>query len=191
MKCTKCGAEPVRPTHQCQQTPHRSGSNQSPCPTCGKSDALVFDATGYRSARCTRCEPAEETPQGDELHTGDDDLLDTLTSIRVGLEEVLADGEPLMEDYREACETALEELTKADEIRVAELRAGSPETPRWQPIADGKDGTLRIVALIRNGVVWWVSDAAFNGLGWYTKNGEACHWATHQMPLPSPPEGAR
>lgn len=56
----------------------------------------------------------------------------------------------------------------------------------WQPIQVApKDGTLIIVALIRDGVVRRVSDAAFQQIGWYTKNGDACHWATHWMPLPT------
>ncbi len=59
----------------------------------------------------------------------------------------------------------------------------------WQPMDTApKDKTLVIVALIRDGVIWRVSDAAFNGLGWYTKSGEACHWRTHWMPLPDPPK---
>lgn len=60
----------------------------------------------------------------------------------------------------------------------------------WQLIETApKDGTCVIVALIRVGHIWRVSDAQFNGLGWYTKNGGvACHWRTHWMPLPAPPE---
>lgn len=58
----------------------------------------------------------------------------------------------------------------------------------WQPIKTApKDGTLVVVGLINAGIVWRISDAAFNGLGWYTKSGESCHWATYWAPLPSIP----
>lgn len=65
------------------------------------------------------------------------------------------------------------------------------EAQGWQPIDDShKGGKPMLVALIRDGKVWRVSDAAHNGLGWYTLNGGvACHWATHAMPLPAPPLG--
>jgi len=66
-------------------------------------------------------------------------------------------------------------------------RAQAP-APDWQPIETApKDGTLVLVAFIRDGSVLRASDAAFNGLGWYTRNGSACHWRTHWMPLPAPP----
>jgi hypothetical protein len=55
----------------------------------------------------------------------------------------------------------------------------------WMPIETGPtDKTLVLVALIRDGVIWRVSDAAFNGLGWYSKAGVACHWRTHWSPMP-------
>lgn len=56
---------------------------------------------------------------------------------------------------------------------------------KWQLIKTApKDGTVVLVALIKDGNIWRVSDAAFNGLGWYTKNGgNSCHWRTHWMPL--------
>lgn len=58
----------------------------------------------------------------------------------------------------------------------------------WQPIETApKDEGLLIVALIRDGKVWRVSEATFNGLGWYDVGGKACHWRTHWMPLPAPP----
>lgn len=61
----------------------------------------------------------------------------------------------------------------------------------WQPIETGRSDGLVIVALIRDGVIHRVSDARFNGLGWYTRNGDSCHWATHWMPLPAPAEAGR
>lgn len=57
----------------------------------------------------------------------------------------------------------------------------------WLPIETApKDKTLVIVALIRDDRVWRVSEASFNGLGWYDIGGKACHWRTHWMPLPAP-----
>lgn len=65
------------------------------------------------------------------------------------------------------------------------LRADARAPHPWQPIESAPtDRTLVLVALIKDGTVWRVSDAAFNGLGWYTKSGEACHWRTHWAPLP-------
>lgn len=59
---------------------------------------------------------------------------------------------------------------------------------RWQLIDTApKDRTLVLVALIKDGKVWRVSEASFNGLGWYDVGGKACHWRTHWMPLPDPP----
>ncbi len=79
------------------------------------------------------------------------------------------------------------------ESRAALLAVAAPppqaEEP-WQPIMtapSARPGELVLVALIRDGVIWRVSEAAFNGLGWYTKSGEACHWRTHWMPLTAPP----
>jgi hypothetical protein len=53
----------------------------------------------------------------DGLHTGDDDLLDALTSARVAIESI-SDGD---DDTAEAVQHALDVLTEADEIRVREL----------------------------------------------------------------------
>lgn len=63
----------------------------------------------------------------------------------------------------------------------------------WQPIemAPRERKTPVLVALIRDGCIYRVSDAEFNGLGFYTKfGGQSCHWATHwaPLPLPAPPE---
>ena len=79
-----------------------------------------------------------------------------------------------------------EEQAKA-EAEIQRLR----EAQGWQLIDDShKGGKPMLIALIRDGKVWRVSDAAHNGLGWYTLNGGvACHWATHAMPLPAPPLG--
>lgn len=62
------------------------------------------------------------------------------------------------------------------------------EGPTWQPIDthDKDDRELNLVALIRDGVIWRVSEARDTGLGWYSKSGEACHWRTHWMPLTLP-----
>ena len=64
----------------------------------------------------------------------------------------------------------------------------------WQPINTApKNGKFIIIALIRYGdTVWRVSDAAHNGLLWYTKNGNQTFNPTHWMPLPepSPKEGS-
>ena len=64
----------------------------------------------------------------------------------------------------------------------------------WQPIETApKDGTVILVALIKDGHVMRVSDARHvKDLGLYTRfGGEACHWRTHWMPLPDPPEAER
>ena len=79
-------------------------------------------------------------------------------------------------------------IARGDRAEAAEaVSARLRELTEWQPIETApKDKTLVLVALIRDGVVWRASDAVFNGLGWYTKNGKACHWRTHWMPLPKP-----
>ena len=80
-------------------------------------------------------------------------------------------------------EDAAEHIEALDQA-LALLSAGT-----WQPIdAEAKDGRPLLVALIKDGRIWRVSDAKHNGLGFYTINGgAACHWATHSMPLPAPP----
>lgn len=57
--------------------------------------------------------------------------------------------------------------------------------PTWQPIEEApRDRRPVVVALIRDGKIWRVSDALFNGLGWYTvTGGHACPWATHYLPM--------
>ncbi len=61
---------------------------------------------------------------------------------------------------------------------------------KWQPIDDtAKQGQMVLVALIRDGKVWRVSEAKHSGLGFYTANGGlGCHWATHWTPMPEMPE---
>lgn len=70
---------------------------------------------------------------------------------------------------------------------VAEQRKADAD---WQPIATApKDGTPVIVALIRRGRIWRVSDAYWNDLAWYTiEGGKGVSWATHWIPLPPVPE---
>lgn len=64
----------------------------------------------------------------------------------------------------------------------------APAAPGWQQMETApQNRTLVLVALIRDGVIWRASEAAFNGLGWYTKSGEACHWRTHWAPMPTSP----
>lgn len=55
----------------------------------------------------------------DYLHTGDDGLLDALTGARTALESIAEDPDV---DRDEAIQDALDELTKADKLRVSELR---------------------------------------------------------------------
>jgi hypothetical protein len=67
-----------------------------------------------------------------------------------------------------------------------------PPEQTWQPIDDEAKKSAVLIALIRDGKVWRVSDAKHNGLSFYTINGGiACHWATHWMPLPAPPTEAK
>lgn len=77
-----------------------------------------------------------------------------------------------------------EEFVRWSEIEAA-LRA-VPAREEWQPVATApRDGTRVLVALI--GDDGWprrVRDAAFNGFGWYTTTGEACHWRSHWAPMP-------
>lgn len=68
---------------------------------------------------CSDCPGA-----GDEIHTGDDELLDTLTSIRVGLETIRADND--IEELTEAVQAIEEDCGKADRLRIAELKARRP-----------------------------------------------------------------
>jgi hypothetical protein len=63
---------------------------------------------------------------------------------------------------------------------------------KWLSIESApKDGTYVIVALVYDGVAQRVSEARFNGVGWYNKGGNSCHWRTHwtsMPPLPAPPD---
>lgn len=60
----------------------------------------------------------------------------------------------------------------------------------WRPIETApRDATPVLLGLIADGRVWRASDAKFYGVGFYTLHGgQSCHWATHWMPLPEPPE---
>ena len=100
-----------------------------------------------------------------------------------------------------AMENALEQAFKLAELHSVEVmrledRWASATTALrafdWQVMDTAPKGELVLVALIRDGVIWRVSDAQHNGLGWYTKNGRACHWRTHwaRMPTLRPPETA-
>lgn len=59
------------------------------------------------------------------------------------------------------------------------------EPPQWHDIGTAPKNRLVLVANIVGEVIHRVSDAKFNGLGWYSRNGEACHWRTHWAPMPS------
>jgi len=77
---------------------------------------------------------------------------------------------------------------------IRALPSAPSSAPAWQPIATAPQGLTNrqhvIVALIRDGVVRRISEARFNGIGWYDKAGTQCHWRTHWMPLPDPPASA-
>jgi hypothetical protein len=55
----------------------------------------------------------------------------------------------------------------------------------WQPITTNQSlkGEYVLVAMITDGQVRRVSEAAHNGLGWYDKGGKSCHWRTHWAPI--------
>lgn len=77
---------------------------------------------------------------------------------------------------------------KGTRVRLDDSQPDHAETeprPCWQPIETApKDGTRVLVAHVRDGVIARVSEARFDGLGWYNNGGEGCHWRTHWMPLP-------
>lgn len=76
-------------------------------------------------------------------------------------------------------------LSKLHKIQHRAATAALEQAVQWQPIETApKDKTVVLVALIKDGKVWRVSEASFNGLGWYDKGGKACHWRTHWIPLP-------
>ncbi len=83
-------------------------------------DALIASASAQGSA-----------PEDDDPHTGDDDLLDELTSARAALESIIEDSDV---DRDEAIGDALEALTKADALRVAQIKSVSPPAPQWRPM---------------------------------------------------------
>lgn len=92
---------------------------------------------------------------------------------------------PSLQAEAEAVYEVAEEADNAEKAE-AELVTLRTRQARWQPIATApKDRTLVLVGLVRDGILWRASDAVFQRIGWYTKNGESCHWATHWTPLPA------
>ncbi len=79
------------------------------------------------SSSSAASETAPLEPERDGLHTGDDDLLDALTGIRAGLDELL-EGEhgTMSAEQHETLGDIYEGLNRADELRVAELLALPP-----------------------------------------------------------------
>lgn len=71
--------------------------------------------------------------------------------------------------------------------RISTALTTAAHAASWRPIESApKDKTYVIVGLSDKGIIWRVSEAAFNGLGWYDKGGKSCHWANVWMPLPAP-----
>ena len=56
-------------------------------------------------------------------HTGDDDLLDEIAAAYHAIDEAMPEHGVDMDEFKDAVDTALAALTKAQELRVAELRA--------------------------------------------------------------------
>jgi len=55
----------------------------------------------------------------------------------------------------------------------------------WQPLrTHDQSKEMVLVALVRDSKPWRVSEASYNGFGFYDVGGYACHWATHWMPMP-------
>lgn len=54
----------------------------------------------------------------------------------------------------------------------------------WQPIDTAPHDTPVIMALIRRGKVWRVSDGVRSAIAWYSQNGDRVFEPTHWMPLP-------
>lgn len=69
-------------------------------------------------------------------------------------------------------------------IESLKLHAQNGEVTGWQPLGSAPRTRFVLVANIMGEVIHRVSDAKFNGLAWYTRNGEGCHWATHWAPMP-------
>lgn len=69
-------------------------------------------------------------------------------------------------------------------LREAEKHSTEGVGGAWQLIDTAPKDDSVLVALIRDGVIWRVSEARHNGVGWYTKSGESCHWRTHWAPMP-------
>lgn len=75
--------------------------------------------------------------EDDDLHTGDDALLDALSSLRNGLDELLeCEHGTMSAEQHEALGDLYESLNEADQLREAELKTAAPAPPRaqdWQP----------------------------------------------------------
>lgn len=92
------------------------------------------------------------------------------------------------------CEQAACE--ESDPLLAAASLAPPEGLREWQPITTNQSlkGEYVLVAMITDGQVRRVSEAAHNGLGWYDKGGKSCHWRTHWAPIPplarvDPPTG--
>jgi hypothetical protein len=94
------------------------------------SERFLADADKLDALLTARASSAPTTePDSDyEPHTGDDDLLDALTGIRAGVES-LSDPDADDADRDEVIANVLEELTTADGLRVAELKARASSAP--------------------------------------------------------------
>jgi hypothetical protein len=146
----------------------------------------------------------------DELHTGDDDLLDALTGARTALESIAEDPDV---DIQEAVADALEDLTTADALRVTELKVAASRSAQpvenntamaisqfgqWLPIescpANGlflvhEDGAIRV--MYRSRGEWQATALALDAWGSTTVDIKVretgVYEPTHWMPLPLPP----
>ncbi len=164
------------------------------CPWCGDSlyvlkasgGCLTAEKHGYLwHAECADAREAVDAPPND---------VDTLRQVCAEMYQVagvLGASEKVLDNLAAA---ASGKPLPHESVLPYAVDAPPPQAEEpWQPIATApsvRPGGLVLVALIRDGVIWRVSEAAFNGLGWYTKSGEACHWRTHWMPEAAPRDAA-